>query len=466
MNAPGLGHSLSEEKLSGAERKVLAASVKGALTDLRTGKAEADDPANGAKWGVARRIRAELLIELLTAQRHPDGRPARAVKLIGARITGSLDLEAVSLTCPLLLQDCYIDEPVNLDEATAPAVRLLGCRLPGLTASQLRTSGNLSLRHTRFTANSEVNLFGAHIGGTLDLRGVSLSNPGGRALWANRLTVGHDMICWEKFAAFGEVQLRGAHIGGLLSLRGASLSNPGGCALWANRLTVGHDTICSDGFTAAGEVRLSGAHIGGKLHLEGASLSNPCGPALAADHLTIEEDLICSDGFTAIGEVRLPSASIGRRLDLKGASLSNPAGYALTLDKANVDVLSLLPEPRPDGVVSLSEAKVGSFDDDPVSWPVAFDLLQFRYDVLGNGKVSPRQRLEWLGRHRGGYVPQLYDQLANTYRRAGDERAARMVAVAKQRRRRHALSPLSWLWYITVGYGYRPWLAGAWAGRI
>ena len=427
MNGPGLSHSLSEGKLTGAERKALAGSVKGAITDLRTGTAEADDPATGTEWGVARRIRAGLLIELLTAQRHLDGRPARAVKLIGARITGSLDLEAVSLTCPLLLQDCYIDEPVNLDEATAPAIRLLGCHVPGLTATQLRTSGNLSLRHTRFTANSEVNLFGAHIGGTLDLRGVSLSNPGGRALWASRLTVGHDMLCWEKFAAIGEVQMRGAHIDGLLSLRGASLSNPGGRALWANRITVGHDMVCSDGFTAAGEVRLSGARIGGQLHLEGASLSNPGGPALAADHLRIDEDLICSDGFTAIGEVRLPSASIGRRLDLNGATLSNPGGNALTLDGAKVDVLSLLPEPQPDGVVSLSDAKVGRFDDDPVSWPAAFDLQQFRYDVLGNRQVSPRQRLEWLGRHRGGYVPQLYDQLTNTYRRAGDERAARIV---------------------------------------
>ena len=99
---------------------MLAASIKGVPTDLRIGKAEDDNPAIGAKWGISRRIRAELLIELLTGQRYPSGRPARAIKLIGARITGSLDLEAATLICPLLLQNCYVDESVNLNEATAP----------------------------------------------------------------------------------------------------------------------------------------------------------------------------------------------------------------------------------------------------------------------------------------------------------------------------------------------------------
>jgi len=41
---------------------------------------------------------------------------------------------------------------------------------------------------------------------------------------------------------------------------------------------------------------------------------------------------------------------------------------------------------------------------------------------------------------------------------------ARRGAIAKQRRRRRELNPLGWLWnwflQVTVGYGYRPWLAG------
>ena len=81
-------------------------------------------PDQGATWDIGRQIRAALLAELLTGTSAPEGQPPRAMKLRGARITGSLDLEASTLACPLLLQDCYFDEPVNLDEATAPAIRM------------------------------------------------------------------------------------------------------------------------------------------------------------------------------------------------------------------------------------------------------------------------------------------------------------------------------------------------------
>ena len=84
------GRVIGEQKPSGAEKKVVAASAKGEFADLRSGQAEADNPAKGADWGYAKRVRAKLLIELLTAQRTLNGRPARAVKLIGARICGPL----------------------------------------------------------------------------------------------------------------------------------------------------------------------------------------------------------------------------------------------------------------------------------------------------------------------------------------------------------------------------------------
>jgi hypothetical protein len=65
----------------------------------------------------------------------------------------------------------------------------------------------------------------------------------------------------------------------------------------------------------------------------------------------------------------------------------------------------------------------------------------------------------------------VYDQLAAAYLRTGYEEAARKVRIAKQWHRRAVLNPagrlLNWLLYVTVGYGYRTWLAGAWlAGLI
>src|SRR5437016_6000040 len=95
----------SGRKLNSGERKLRAAIVTGTLVDLRSGDTRLDDPSNGAHWGDDRTVSVQLLTGLLTADLTPqEGRP-RAVKLQGARITGSLNLQAAELVCPLTLQD-------------------------------------------------------------------------------------------------------------------------------------------------------------------------------------------------------------------------------------------------------------------------------------------------------------------------------------------------------------------------
>jgi hypothetical protein len=661
MTAPHVDRRLEDS--GGAERDLLHAAATGRLVDLRTGDSPSDDPAHGATWAAERTVRASVLVGLLTGLRTPDGGRLRAVKLRGARITGVLDLEAAELTCPLLLADCHIEEPVDLRGAHAPAIRLPGCHLPGLRADQLHTTGDLDL--DGIVTEGAVALGGARVGGSLSLKAAHLADPGGQALRADALTVTESMWCRDGFTAIGEIHLPGAEIGGRLSFVGARLSNPGGRALTGDGLTVKQNMTCRDGFTAEGEIRLPSAHLG-RLSFVGARLSNSGGYALTADGLTIDHNLDCRDGFaaegkvhlrgariggtldltqahlsapgddamsaaritvghdvfcgdlTVDGEVRLPGARIGGRLDLKQARLSNPGGIALTADRLTVDdgvlgealtvegevrlpgahvggtlvlarahltnasgtalnadglvvdqdvqatdgftvegetrlvgarvgglfslegaalinprgwalyafqlsaggglhcragftaegelllagaridgyfdltdarltkprrrslnlegisaiALVLLPRHRPDGDVDLTNAHVGLFEDDPATWPASFRLRGFTYDSLGlrGDREDVRTRLGWLARDPGGYVPQLYDQLAAAYRRAGDEQAARTVAVAKQWRRRTVRGPAgrlaNWLLYLTVGYGYRTWLAALWLAGL
>jgi len=261
MTTPDTSLPADDKKLSDAERTLLDAVITGTLADLQIGDAELDNPAQAAAWGADRTVRAELLAELLTGERTPQGGQLRAVKLRGARITGPLDLEARTLACPLLLQECCIEEAVNLCEAIAPVVRLPGCHLPAFTAWQLRTTGDVQL-DDGFSARGEVNLAGAHIGGRLVLSGASLANENGWALLAGVLTVGQGMYCREGFSARGEVNLAGAHIGGQLNLRGASLVNENGPALNADGLTVDGHMSCAEGFSARGAVNLVNAKVG------------------------------------------------------------------------------------------------------------------------------------------------------------------------------------------------------------
>jgi hypothetical protein len=405
--------------LTAAERKLITAAITGTLVNLRTGSPELDHPAQADGWDAARIIRAEVLEGVVTGRLIPDGSRPRAVKLGGARITGRLELGAAELICPLLLLNCHLEGRVDLTEATAPAISLTRCHLPGLIADRLRTTGAFKLDWT--TTQGIVSLTGAHIGGELNLCGASLNNPSGRALSADLMTVEHSMICRFGFTAQGEVRLAGARIGGRLDLREATLNDPGRCALFA-------------------------------------------------DGLNAEYGILCKEGFTAQGEVRAAYSRLGGVLNMTGASLANPGGTALNLQAADIAALWLLPGQSPDGVVDLTNTKTGAFRDDQASWPETLRLRGFTYDVLENDQVTVQDRLQWLTRHPDGYTPQLYDQLAAAYQRVGHEEAARKVRIAKQRHRRAVLNApgkaLNWLLYLTVGYGYRTWLAGAWLAGL
>ena len=404
------------------------------------------------------------------------------VRLPGAHVGGQLSLAGASLSNPagvaLLANsltvdhDAYFGDGITVDGGIALADARIGGNLV-LREASLINPGRAALYADRltvdqdmrcgegFSAQGEVRLPGAHIGGQLTFAGAILTNPEGTALYADQLTVGLNLKCGTGFSAQGEVRLPGAHIGGQLTFAGATFTNPEGTALTADGLTVGLDVQCRDRFSAQGEVRLPGAHIGMNLSLNEGRLANLGKTALLADKLTVGQDMFCADGFTATGEIRLLGASIGASLDLANAKLTNPPGLALGLEEACIKTLRL-PRQRPDGEIDLTNAKVGILADDPGSWPAVLHLRGFSYDSFENQNVSTHVRLKWLKRHPGRFTPQVYDQLAAAYQRAGDEPAARKVAVAKQWHRRRAFNPLNLLWYITVGYGYRTWLAGIW----
>jgi hypothetical protein len=332
---------VAHHELTDPERKLLDATASGMPVDLRTGKSEQDDPAQGHTWARDRRVRAQFLCELLTGTREPDAPHARMLNLAGAHITGALDLEATRLVCPLVLRDCSFEAPVNLQQAQAQVLRLPGCHLPGLNAKQLETRGDLQF-DSGFVAHGEVDLRGAHIGGDLVFASAELNNPDGVALRAGGLTVDQSMLCTAGFTARGEVNRIGVRIGGSLSFQDATLSNPRGDALMAARMSVGGAVFCGHsrdrrgGFIADGEVRLTHARIGGFLSCGGATLNNPDAVALAAGGLTVDQGAFFGDGFTAQGEVLLLGARIAGDLSFTGATLNNPGRYALNASRLSV----------------------------------------------------------------------------------------------------------------------------------
>lgn len=111
---------LTHEDLdSEAERLVWARVESGELVDCRVGDPEEDHPANGAGWGEERRVRAELLIQLVSSERRASDPQPRALRLRRARISGELNLQALMLACPLALYDCYFEAQVTASSTSA-----------------------------------------------------------------------------------------------------------------------------------------------------------------------------------------------------------------------------------------------------------------------------------------------------------------------------------------------------------
>jgi hypothetical protein len=359
------------DDLSKPERALWAAFSRGAPVDLRSGDPEEDDPANAANWGADRVVRAAVVTALLLGAGDLEKGRAPAIRLVGARISGRLDLMAAEISHALVLAFCRLEETPRFVETTTRTVRISDCHLPGFHGDRMRTEGILDLN---------------------------------------------------------------------------------GCVI--------QETI-----------RLDRAHVIGPLRLRSATIGGSNGVAVAATGLIVDGDMECDAGFTAQGQVILHGARIAGQLTFRNAVLAGTP-VALHLGRLQADELCLRTSQPMAGALWLAPARVGTLEDDPAVWPAQIWLSGFTYDVIRDrtGRVPVSERLDWVSRGPFGYQPRPYEQLAEYYRRAGQDEAVRRVLLAKQRHQRTTLSApgraIGRLLDATVGYGYRPWLAAIWLALL
>jgi hypothetical protein len=448
--------------MSETERRLVEATRTGAPLDLSRGDPGVDNVANASAWHMHRVVRAELLADLLSGRHRSSDASPRGVKLRGARIRGQLDLAATSLIRPLFLENCYLDEAINVCDAQIPALLLHGCQVPKILGNRLDARGRVEFCNG-FTAHGGIDLTEARIGGSLVLDNADLANSDGCALRARGITIDGNMLC-RNLTARSTVDIGDAHIKSSLDFSGAKLSGRDDVALAASRITVERVALFRNGFKATGMVQIRNSRVGAFVDFADANLVNPAGFALQAVGLIAERSIFFGEGFSASGEVTLYGAR-AVRLGI-GGRFNNSDGVAIDLKHVSAMSVSLLPSQPPDGLVDLSFGNVVHLSDDPETWPTRLRLRGFTYVTLENDSVNVQSRLRWLGLHDGGYAPGIYDQLATAYRQGGRVEASRTVSVAKQRRRRQELNPFGKAWnlllYLTVGYGYRTWWAGLW----
>ncbi|MFG2925134.1 membrane-associated oxidoreductase [Streptomyces sp. NPDC048305] len=407
--------------LTPAERRVWDAFPHGAPVDFRTGSAQEDDPETGAGWGAGRTVRAEVLRALLLGGRRDDGE-IPALRVQGARITGTLHLRYAVAECAVLLAGCHFDEAPNLYGTQLRQLNLSNSVLPGLQAATLRVDGVLRLTDCR-------------IPGPVHLGGSRIA----QALFFDRTRIG-------------------------VNADGSTATNATGSpVLQLNQVSAGDD-LWWPGLVVHGEVRINDATVAGKIMLDDAVLINPGATALDGENLTVGSDLH-GMRLRVGGRVNLRGARIPGQLNLAYAALSNPGGVAVRASSCTVGELWLRAAAPIEGTVNLRRSQFDLVHADPSVWPARVRTDQMTYTSLLPHLPAPR-RLPLLERDEEGYMPFAYEQLTAAYRRIGDDAAARTVQLAKLRRRRGTLSGYARAWgYLqdaTVGYGFRPVRAAAW----
>ncbi|WP_435616064.1 oxidoreductase [Streptomyces coelicoflavus] len=425
-----------------------------------------DPGASGAPHDPAapdRTIRSEVVAALLLGANDASGPGDRpALRLTGARITGLLDLRFTEITAPVVLTDCRFDEAPLLKGARTRELAMTGCTLPGLVADTAQIDARLTLTRCRLTG--PLVLSRTQINGDLDLRHTKITFPDGEAISAVHAQVGGDALCTD-LAVEGTFRLSGAAVDGEFDLEGASLHAPGRHALDAYHVRVTEDFTCHPGFSAEGRLILSGATVGAAIGFCGARLSNTGDVALEAVDVTVARNFDLGLGLTVDGAVKLDGTRVGTELSLRDAELTHPGGTALSLRAVQARETDLRTRRPVDGTVDARNAHLGTLHDDRDTWPADLRLTDTTYDTLAT-PLSATDRIRWIRRSPGGYLPQPYEQLAAAYRRLGHDDEARTVLLAKQRHRRAGRPAHTRLWGhvqdAAVGYGYRPLRAGLW----
>ncbi|MBO9467863.1 hypothetical protein J7443_21715 [Tropicibacter sp. R15_0] len=317
----------------------------------------------------------------------------KPVKVVGAWVSGQLDLEGCATRNDLGLYYCHLDQAPFLWDAHLGAVYLSGSHMPGLNAHRLRTDRDLHLRNG-FRSMGPVDLASAAIGRQLDCSGGQFENSEGDALNADAITIGTDLHLRDGFSAKGRVNLRGASIGGQVDCGGGNFENAKGDALNGNAITIGGSLFLRNGFSAKGKVNLTRATINGQMSCKGGHFTNAKGDAFRADAITVGADLFLRDGFSAKGRVNLVRADIGGILQCQNGVFDGGFDGEAMRVKAGFFWFGV---EKVSGTIDLTDAHVARLEDDLASWQMADKLILhgFRYDRT-TGEMRLEDRLAWL----------------------------------------------------------------------
>lgn len=505
------------------------------------------------------RIAGGLLWEDVTVARSgvaviADGAYCESVWVLRrARITGAVRLRGTSITAidAMSMHITAASEAFNARAATISGDLVLdGAQIAGgVLLSRARVGGEIAARGARISgpgddwaiAAAGVNIDqGLAIGGATLTGGLSVAGARirqgisaskvtiagkGRAIEADVVQLGGNWIMRGAVIS-GSVRFAGAQIDGQVGFTECTIDGSGDLAIRADGADIRGGWFMGRA-RLKGLLRFPAARLGNEMRLRGTAIEVVAGPAIYASGVRIAREFVLDGGFKANGCVALDHAEIEGTLELSGSRMTsaliarNGAPHEGTYDavlQARYDdtVLSLVDarldrlvmpssaEDRPRGIVDLSRARVGSYEDFLAAWPPSaaerrkarrrrrvpppphdFLVLDgFDYEHLANpagipSTAAPAEvdtgtaRLRWLESQSLEdldlhFKPQAWMQLTKRLVAQGFHDDARQIAIGRRRRHRRAATAttaarLQGLFLdVFALYGFNPWRTVVW----
>lgn len=293
------------------------------------------------------RVRAEDIVRQIFAFEPGAGRMRKltppVLRFTDCHVVGPLDLRAFEFPHLLEFVRCRFDTPPDIRQAKLAGLEFYECWLPGLEGRNIYTDNDVRLiGGTR--VHGKVGLTDGEVGGSLEITGAGLHNPGGYALHADRLQIAGAVLA-ANLEVTGQIRIPGLRTGGNVNLAGAWLRNPDGFSVDGNGLHIGGNLQCGSSsqrrFRSTGWLFLPSARIESDFSLRGAELvpaneENGRDRALErffdpratliADRIQVSGNIDLDQGFESTGTVRMVNARIGGSMRLTGASIDLSEG--------------------------------------------------------------------------------------------------------------------------------------------
>lgn len=512
---------------------VSGSHVTGALSSLRTPWRSAalwlcQGQIGGSLLGVGTEVHTDGLravhadwLNVGGSVRLIDGFVAEGmVRLLGARVGGSVDLKGAQVGRPgalsldlenaeiggnlFLIGDSTGRGPVVLGRIDMVSARVGGRMLVrdtviGTVGAKPPRTPYLNARHTgtaingtRAVVDGDISFEGAcRVNGGIDLslgefghvmvgEDCVLSAPGETALDLSNADLRSSLVLRAGVRLSGTLRVDGAAIKGRLVLRGVRLDQPENNSLVAARaVQVAGDVELQNLQTVGGAVNFRGAVLGSVLDAGGAMLVNPEGVALRLHQAQVRGSVRLVAGFDARGSVDLTRCAVEGRVDFRGGAFDGGQNDAIIAEAVVAKGGLYLGWTKATPRAVFTDGRTSILADDAGSWQtelVVRGLIYERFGPLdGNSQAGWRgkERSQWLSA-QPDFDPGAYEQAANVFRQHGNAAAAEQLLMSQRRQamvaavrqstglahgRQRVRAVVDRLYGI-FGYGYRPGRAG------